>query len=483
MQLIETGVFKKAEDEKYEALYKGIPFKLGVSSEHFSTWLFSSLEKRKIDEIAREISGVYFICVRDKRKNEIYILIDNASLFKVYYGNNFFSDSILQIAKQEGLTSANVNREKILEYIRFGGFFPPDTLFDNIKQLSGDEILFVNREKEFKILKKEESVSCIEFEDFFDELEISLNNSKISCDLTGGMDSRLLAVALNFHKMDLSLFTASSQIKKESSIAKKISDILGIEHLEIENTLSDPDFELKSSDILSEGLVNTINMHRNIQVADFRKRHGFNLIFNGNGGALYKEIYMMHEFPFYTIGKLDAARTYRMRIEPVKFQFDILEKNMSALKDEVDESVISKIKSVLLSKKSDSLMNIWYKLELPAVTGALSSTITNNYYDVYSPFLEYSLFLYSIRQNVSEKVFDMWHRKLITKYNRRVARLSTTNDVTSSSEYRYMAKDEFITIYNRGYRLLRKISQKTLRKTLFLGNSLSDSYYSNVRNS
>jgi hypothetical protein len=84
---------------------------------------------------------------------------------------------------------------------------------------------------------------------------------------------------------------------------------------------------------------------------------------------------------------------------------------------------------------------------------------------------------------VSEKVFDMWHRKLITKYNRRVARLSTTNDVTSSSEYRYMAKDEFITIYNRGYRLLRKISQKTLRKTLFLGNSLSDSYYSNVRNS
>ncbi len=283
--------------------------------------------------------------------------------------------------------------------------------------------------------------------------------------------------------MDLSLFTASSQIKKESSIAKKISDILGIEHLEIENTLSDPDFELKSSDLLSEGLVNTINMHRNIQVADFRKRHGFNLIFNGNGGALYKEIYMMHEFPFYTIGKLDAARTYRMRIEPIGFKFNLLDINFADLRHRLDDSIISKMKNLISSTKVESLMNIRYKLIVPTLTGALSSTIINNYYDVYSPFLEYSLFLYSIRQNVSEKVFDMWHRKLITKYNRRVARLSTTNDVTSSSEYRYMAKDEFITIYNRGYRLLRKISQKTLRKTLFLGNSLSDSYYSNVRNS
>ncbi|MGE3062367.1 MAG: asparagine synthase-related protein, partial [bacterium] len=359
----------------------------------------------------------------------------------------------------------------------------PDTLFDSIKQITGDEVLYINKENEFKLIKKTENVSSIEFVDFIENLKISLNNSKISCDLTGGMDSRLLAVALKYYNLSFSSFTALSQAKKEFLLAKEISDILKIEHLEMENTFSNADSELKLSNILSEGLVNTINMHRNIQVADLRKRHGINLVFNGNGGELYKEIYIMHEFPFYTIGKFDPHKLYKMRIEPIGFNFNLLNANFVDLRHRVDESRISKMKKLILTGKIESIMNIRYKLIVPALTGTISSVVINNYYDVYSPFLEYSLFLYSIKQNVSEKVFDMWHRKLITKYNREVARLSTTNDVTSSSEYRYIIKDGFITFYNRGYRLLRKISQKALKKTLFLGSSLSDSYYSDVRNS
>ncbi|MGE3062368.1 MAG: hypothetical protein AB7T10_01885, partial [bacterium] len=166
MKLIENGVFKSIKTERYNILYKGLPFKLGVPSEQFSQWLLSSLEKRKIDEFAREISGIYFLHIKDLKDGKTYSFVDNSSISKVYFGRQFISTSLLQLAKHEGLTTFDLNKERILEYIRFGGFFPPDTLFDSIKQITGDEVLYINKENEFKLIKKTENVSSIEFVDF-----------------------------------------------------------------------------------------------------------------------------------------------------------------------------------------------------------------------------------------------------------------------------------------------------------------------------
>ena len=128
--------------------------------------------------------------------------------------------------------------------------------------------------------------------DFLKEMKkiaFSLKNKKISIDLTGGIDSRLLT--LIFQNAGLQFETALSGCYGHTDIEtpKEVSKILGLQYyITYHHVNSETLFkELKATFICYDGLTDIIENHREYQFFEDRKSRGIKVSISGVGGKLY----------------------------------------------------------------------------------------------------------------------------------------------------------------------------------------------------
>ncbi|MDA8387671.1 MAG: asparagine synthase-related protein, partial [Nitrospiraceae bacterium] len=308
----------------YDVYWEGLVFASGIPSGPESVKVFvAELEKKGIEDACGMLKGIYFFVIESRKSGDIHAFIDNSGLYHAFYTPRRVSSSFLELARHEGLAASDFDPDAVVEFLHFGSLFSFGTYLPPIRRIRHDDIIRLSRQGgKLTFAKKNGTGICsppdspsVTFEQFFHETAASLCNRRVSIDLTGGVDTRL--VAAMFDRCGLQFETASSGGTPEYediSLSRPVARALG--HPWFATIHSASGLERDMGDILlaTDGLYDVLYYHRLYQLQKDRKKRGVDTMISGAGGELFKDFWWLHEFPFYRRGASDIERFVDMRV-------------------------------------------------------------------------------------------------------------------------------------------------------------------------
>jgi len=200
----------------------------------------------------KEINGIFSVII--KLKNKILIASDATRIFPLFYTFKhtylYISDDITLLKEKFNITEIDENSSN--EFLASGYTLGNKTLLKNIFCLQSNEfIIFENNliikkgfffsystneinDSEYSELRKQ---GIEAFENVFNRLIKSLNNKTVVIPLSGGYDSRLIALMLKKHNYkNVICYTYGKKNNIELKNSKNVADALGYKWIYIEYT-------------------------------------------------------------------------------------------------------------------------------------------------------------------------------------------------------------------------------------------------------
>jgi len=326
------------ESNRYEAVYRGLPLIPGLPAGTASVRDFlGRLEHGSVVSLAHLLQGNYLLVVRDKLSRTMDCFVDPSGMHTVYVMPGQASTSFFEMVRAARLGPGDMDEEAVVEFLQLGRVFRGRTLFPSIRRLRHDELLrFREGCPQGELLPKPlpEVVVTDPVEHFLRAVEPiaeSLRGERISFDLTGGTDSRLLVVLGEYHGLDYELAIACASPKlPDVPIARRVAEVLGkplhvAEHRVPEASLAD---EFPAMLRVTEGMSHLFTAHRITRLQADRAGRGVTLSIAGEAGGMYKDFWWLQDFPFYGRRRANVDRLLSTRIVPVMLNQNILSERM-----------------------------------------------------------------------------------------------------------------------------------------------------------
>lgn len=215
--------------------------------------IFDLINKYGIESISY-LNGMFSLALIDKNENILYLVRDQAGQKNIYYlldklKNQFiFSSELKAIFSIESPTIDEDGLDLSLSY----GFNPDGyTIYKNIKKLRPGEIVKLdlknlNLSSSFcKFNSIEKNLNLDISTAISNEIQShNISNAKVALNLSGGVDSSVIAYELNKCDTDYEVFTtrfinASDKYNEEYQLAKLYSNILGKKFNSVEFSAND----------------------------------------------------------------------------------------------------------------------------------------------------------------------------------------------------------------------------------------------------
>lgn len=204
-------------------------------------------------EMVKKINGNFALI--NETKEIVLFAVDRVSTLPLFYsqynGDIYISDSVKMIQKELSINKVSVDNSK--EFLATGYVTGNRTMFDEINMLQAGQYAVIDkatmriRVKNYFLHIHQNTVSCTSKQlckklddvvlNVFKRTIDSLNNRTVVLFLSGGYDSRLVAVnlkRLNYQKVICVSF--GNEKLKDVSCAKKIADELGYPLLRIDTS-------------------------------------------------------------------------------------------------------------------------------------------------------------------------------------------------------------------------------------------------------
>jgi asparagine synthase (glutamine-hydrolysing) len=204
------------------------------------------LSLNKIVQIVKDANG--FFAVIKKEKDKLIAVVDRLRSIPIFYGvegeNLYLSDDAHWIL--ENLKDKSANEISKKEFLATGYVTGQDTLYKNVKQIQAGEILLVDDVNKNVKIKTERYYIYARQEDFNEDFETLLkrldnvlentfarlvkvlNGRPAVIPLSGGYDSRLIAVMLKeFNYKEVICFSYGKPGNTESQISQQVAENLG----------------------------------------------------------------------------------------------------------------------------------------------------------------------------------------------------------------------------------------------------------------
>ena len=273
------------------------------------TEVILNLYKEKGRECVRDLNGMFAFAIYDKKKQELFIARDRLGIKPFYYAlynNNFVFASEIKAILACGMIPKEVNWQAIYDYFSFLFVPCPATAFEHIKQLPPAHCAVLDlSQMKFNLssywtpyeVNNGSKESLIDYEDLKFSLGTLLNDSVASqlvsdvplgLFLSGGIDSSILALlAAKNSTSRLKTFTVIFEDKDlelydESIYAKKVSDVVNSEHIEIALGIQKPDSILELIDCFDQPFANP-TFYLSYLISKATKKH-VTVALSGAGG-------------------------------------------------------------------------------------------------------------------------------------------------------------------------------------------------------
>lgn len=439
------------EEDGYIVYWEGLVFLNGfMSGEESIRGFIRELKRTAIEDACIPLKGTFFIAVEAKQAGQVYALVDNAGLYQAFYSANKISTSFLDLIRHEGYTVEDFDPVAVAEYLHFGHLFFHRTFFGQVRRIRGDEILSLSYANDkLRVLKKNESYFNLEgnyekgsFDSVFDGIAKSLKNCELSVDLTGGLDSRLIAVMLDHYGLSFeSASSGGTSAYEDLSISKEVAGILKHPWFSTVHSIEPLADDLRDVFIATDGLYDVVYYHRLYQLQRDRRARGVDTVISGAGGELFKDYWWLHDFPFYSMKTSDIGRLVDLRVMSFKPMKTVFAKPFAEACDGLRGSLIQKMSEYILETNTKTYDNIFFNVMMSDVAGRVL-TSHGRYMKCYAPFLDFDLARIGFGLPRKERFFNMFHRKKLTALNPAVAKTRTSeNGITASSRPMDMLRD------------------------------------------
>lgn len=494
MIVTQTGVFSLLQNEHalevspYVVYWAGAVISPGETLGAASIRRFVETVRAKgIAEARDSLVGNFFILVHDKNKRTWQTFTDRNGVFQAYKSDTAISTSFLDLIDHEHVSHNDLDREATVEFLNTGYIYRGRTFFPSICRLdhrgvssfSPEGSVTVSHVNDLGIEKEPREAGVAEF---FEKIAPSLRGVRVSVDLTGGIDSRLVATLLDY--FGVAFETAISGWNADLPdivIGREIARVLGREIFVTLHTLDDVERVGDTLFVLSDGLCDAFDLHRLFHLSRERSARGIGLTISGLGGELYKEFYWLQDFPFYSRKRANLGRLFDLRFLPIRCPDGYFTEDYAQANRSLRQTILQDLRRYTLASNTQTYDNIYFEVKAKTVAGR-SITTSSHLIPAYAPLLELDLVRHGFRLPRSQRFFDRWHRNLITRLNPVVAGIRTAqNGMTVSSRSSAMAVDVLKYAADKSKRLVKKLSQRLCGRTILMEGPDHPDLWSRVR--
>ncbi len=450
-----------------DVYWRGFVYKPGCRAGAESLRELCKVREQEITQEAALLKGAYFVAVRCKESGNAYAFVDPCGLFHAYYSPRLAGTSFLEISRLENLGSDDIDPEAVVEFFHYGGIFEDQTFFPQIRRMDGDLVVRVTRAGKTETMRKPileiDAGAKGTVEGLLEEFAAAAQSERVSVDITGGADTRLLAAAFAYFGLPFEMATSGRRGHPDVEIGEKVAEVLGRPHYAKYHSPEDSDWD--ELFFRSNAMFDVTKNSRLIQLQHERKNRGVTLSVSGAAGEFFRETWWMHDFPFYARRKARLGRLYSLRIAPVGPQHSLLAGRCRVISNSQKDRFVQLLGKYAVNGNTRTYDRIYYFVPLRTWGGSFV-TSSAGLVNVALPYADRDMFRIGYHMSRLKRTFSRHHRKLITGYSQKAANLPTTEGgVCLAAGAWPLMLDMRRYSADRSARLIKKLGERALGKT------------------
>ncbi|MGH9503933.1 MAG: hypothetical protein ACRD20_13870 [Terriglobales bacterium] len=462
--------FERFESADYRIYWRGLLYSSGVSAGlPCITKLAVDLRLHNLQQLAPALRGSFLLIVQEKQSEDFFVLVDNSGLYHAFYSDAGFSTSFLDLAAFQGLGADDLDPEALVEFLHFGFVSFDRTLFRDIRKLPPEQILRISPVSGIslipKFLAEMGSRSPSSLEELLQDFTSCVSAERVSVDITGGMDTRFLAILLHYYGLNFEVAVRGNENDLDVKIAGEVAAALGKDLNVCHPVIDDMESQFPHVLEICDGLFDVVRSYGALQLQYERARRDITLMVSAGGGELYRDHFWLQDFPFYSRKKANLKRFCSFRLLPTDPDHSLLAAEYGEISRGYRSRLFEDLSQYEVAGNTQTYDRIVYRVRYRELLGRY---VTNHTHVMRCamPFMERDAVMYGDLMPRSDRFFDYYFRGKATNCNPQAARIRTTRgNVTLSSEFFPLAGDVYKYGADKLTRISRRIGQKYFKKS------------------
>jgi Asparagine synthase len=386
---------------------------------------------------ARALKGSYVLSVMSRAGDRHYVFTDAGGHLQAFADSGAVSTSFLALCDRRGVTFSDVDPLAVAELLDLGHVYGERTLIPAIRPLLPGRVYELRRDA--APIAHDASLPGIDvppppdftLERFFDELSEALRGLRVSVDLTGGTDTRLVATLLARY-LDTEYAVTGVPGNRDIEIAARVARVLDAPlHVQLHET-GELEAELVDLFHASDALCDMLTFHRLRQNALARRARGVDVALTGAGGELYKDFWWLQDLPRYRSRHANLERLFDLRFRPVGLPPDMLRGEYARAAADVRGRILRAMQDLVMPLNTQTYDRIYYEMKM-RVMAARFISMTSRLLPCHTPLLDPELVRLGYSLPRSSRFFNSFHRRHVTTAFPEVARIPTAEGGMSLS--------------------------------------------------
>lgn len=405
----------------------------------------------------------------------------NMRLFKTTKGAEY--DSFLNCIKAENKSAEDIDPTAILEFLTFGSVYGNKTFFKGIKKKTTHQPYGIDKNEglirltytDANPLKETQPIKVgkanNKIVEYFLNRKHWLKGKKVTVDLTGGIDSRMVASILLFLEIPFdAVYSISSGNDNELEIVNRLTTEAGVslEVIPPVGLIESPE-EIRSLIELGDGQWDPVGLRSLSCSQAWRNESGYELALTGVGGELYKDFWWQQDFPFYHKSQPDFDRLLNMRMYPANIPDEVLGSVFRETQGNYLRDFKNKLTFYSCETNSRTYDQIYYHLRIKEQISVLSHA-SAAFLPVWSPLLEPELLNIGYNLRRRDRFMSALHREVISFCTPHWANIPTTDGGMTVSNRPVQKASDLARFFRhktrRGLSRIKKNEPNTSKKTI-----------------
>jgi hypothetical protein len=364
----------------------------------------------------------------------------------------------------ERLKPEDLDPERVVEFLELGNIHFERSFAPAISKFQYSDIVTFGADARTVAFKKRlpavSEPNNEKIEDIFTKLSCSLGEQSVSVDLTGGFDSRLVACLLRRAGVEFETALSGAPGLSDREIARAVAKELDVPFHYYVPPVPSAGAEFDEVFELTDGMADVLYFRRIVGLQRSRSARGITLSISGMGGALFKDVFWLHEFPFYKRKHSNTARWFDLRMMPRKKAHGLLADQLRNASAAMRAEFLLRLREFVADLNTRTFDQLGYFVKYQAFSGCNLTGRSRIGPLAYDPLLEHDVFRVSYNLPRTRRMFNSYHRNLLSKYYPKVAEIVTTEGFSASTRLSALPRSAMGYSRNKARRLVRKVTQR-----------------------
>ncbi len=429
--------------------------------------LLEQVIEQGVESASLVAHGIHWLCI-ESPDGMIYHLVDPAGQQRLYYSAKRIGSSYLALLKAEGIGLADFDSESIIEFMNLGRLGANHTHTSQIRVLGADERLVVGSQAGVALqqrnLPRLDPVGDSSPETFFARFADSLRGKKVSVDLTGGLDSRLIAGMLASQGLDFDTGLSGASHYSEFDYAAQVSERLGRKFVRYGHSLDHLEDDLRLGIRRCEGVIDVVASHRPARMHEQRSQQGYEVVVGGVGGELFNDYTLIQDLPFGSGKRANLERFFDLRLAPLLLPSRFLSSDLAADQKGFRARLLNRLERYRRHSAIDTYLTIFYRHRVgPAAAAQASASLRRGLIHL-MPLLDFSLVSQARQLDSSDRWMSGWHRQLIHRHAAELVGIPSTSGLAAYPGRIGALRDALGYASYTLQRGVRKLEQRALKR-------------------